>query len=387
MLQNESKVYLEEKLIPFWNSMIDKTNGGFYGQLNFDLVLNKTAKKGCILNSRILWLYSNAYLTLGDKSYLEYARHSFDFMRKYFVDKEFDGLYWSVNFDGTPNETLKHTYNFSFGLYALSSYYIASKDENAKILADNIFNLIETKCKAPIGYFEAFTRDFKPEINEELSENGVIATRTMNTLLHVIESYNEYYLATKNNKVKQACEEILKTFENYVFEKDNDKLGVFFNDDFEQIIDLNSYGHDIEASWLLDKACEIIDDKDLAKRVTGFNSKIANRILKVAFENSALNNEVENGVVDKTRVWWVQAESILGFINEYEKNGDEKFLTSANEIWEYVKKYFVDNRPHSEWYSEVTFEGEPIKKDIVNEWKCPYHNGRMLLEVIKRNQN
>ncbi len=383
MLKNESKTYLTEKLIPFWNSMIDKTNGGFYGQLNFNLELNKKYKKGCILNSRILWFYSNAYLALGDKSYLKYATHAFDFMCKYFVDREYKGLYWSVNFDGTPNETLKHTYNFSFGLYALSSYYIATKDENAKKLADDIFNLIETKCKAPIGYFEAFTRDFKPETNEELSENGVIATRTMNTLLHVIEAYNEYYLATKNEKAKQACEDILRTFENYVFEQDNSKLGVFFNDDFEQIIDLNSYGHDIEASWLLDKACEIIDDKELAKRVNDFNSKVANRILNVAFENSAVNNEVEKGIVDKTRVWWVQAESILGFINEYKKNGDDKFLNSAEQIWKYAKKYFMDNRSNSEWYSEVTFEGEPIKKDIVNEWKCPYHNGRMFLYLLK----
>lgn len=385
MLYNECVSSLKNSLIPFWNRLEDNQNGGFYGLVDFNLNLDKDAVKGCILNSRILWFYSTAYMKLHDETLLEYAQHAFEFLENNLTDNEYGGVFWAVSADGKTPDILKHTYNFAFALYGVSAYYRATGDIKAKEKADSLFSLIETKCKAPVGYYESFTRDFTLNDNEELSENGVIASRTMNTLLHVIEAFTEYYLATQNQKAKESTEYILKIFEKYVFSEKEAKLGVFFDDYYNPLIDLNSYGHDIEASWLLDRACEIIDDKALAERIVSYDTKVAKRIFDVAFENGAVNNENENGKIDKTRVWWVQCESMIGFLNAFEKTNDERFFKAVEQIWNYINKYFVDIRDGGEWYQNISFDNTPVSgMPIVSPWKCPYHNGRMMLEMIRR---
>ena len=193
MLKAEVKEHLKNDIIPFWQGMKDEVYGGFYGYLGFDLKLDKEAVKGCILNSRILWFFSNAYMILGEKSLLESARHAFLFLKEHCVDRQYGGVYWSLNYKGEPDDTTKHTYNQAFAIYALSSYYDASRDEEALEIAHSLYNLVETKCKDEYGYLEAFSRNFEPVDNDKLSENGVLAEKTMNTLLHVFEAYTELY--------------------------------------------------------------------------------------------------------------------------------------------------------------------------------------------------
>lgn len=173
--------HLKNVIIPFWEGLKDNAEGGYYGWVGYDLKVDEKAVKGCILNSRILWFFSNAYKIFKDEKLLEDARHAYEFMKKYCMDKKYGGIYWSIRYDGEPEETIKHTYNQAFAIYALSSYYDAGGDKEALDMAFELFRIIEEKCTDEVGYRECFSRAFLEIENDKLSENGVIADKTMNT--------------------------------------------------------------------------------------------------------------------------------------------------------------------------------------------------------------
>lgn len=388
-LSEDIRKHLCTTIIPFWKGLKDEEFGGYYGLLDFDLKLDKKAVKGCILNSRILWFFSNGVTRLKDKELLPYADHAFAFMKEHCFDKENGGVYWSLNYDGSVSDPTKHTYNQAFAVYALSSYYEASGREEAKELAFELFDIIEGRCRDEGGYLEAFTVDFGPESNEKLSENGVIATRTMNTLLHVFEAYTELYRVTGEEKVAAKLKTMLECFYEDVYHKERHRLEVFFDKDYKSLIDLHSYGHDIEAAWLIDKGMDVLGDvaDDETKEKIAFMTKdIAQNVFHLAYDGSSLMCENEDGVDNQLRIWWVQCEAMIGFYNEYQKDGAKKeYADGAEAIWEYVKEFIVDKRPGSEWLSEVDEKGVPAtRKPIVEPWKCPYHNGRMCYEMIER---
>lgn len=385
MLIKECKNELIEHIIPFWNSLEDKERCGFFGLMDYNLVLHKDADKGVILNSRILWFYSTAYLVVGGDKNLRLATHAYEFLKNFCLDKEFGGVYWMMDCDGKPSDTMKHTYNQAFAIYALSMYYEASKNTEALDIAFELFNTIETKTLDEFGYMEAFSREWSIIDNDALSENGLIAHKTMNTVLHLIEAYTQLYRVKKDEKVAERLKVLLSYMKDKVFDENRNALRVFFDKEFNEIGDIHSYGHDIEATWLTDLACELLGDKNLIEEFKDINLKISGNIQRIAMDNGALNNESENGEVDKKRVWWVQAEGIVGFINAYQKSMDTQFLDTAVQLWEYTKASMVDNRKGGEWYSEVEYDGTPKQSfPIVGPWKCPYHNGRMCLEIISR---
>lgn len=402
-LAKEAREHLEKAIIPFWKNLRDDRYGGYYGWLSYDLDLDKKAVKGCILNSRITWFFSNAYTVLKsvgetDESLLDEARHGYEFLRDKCIDKENGGIFWSLKYDGTPEDTTKHTYNQAFCIYALSSYFEASGDREALELAYQLFELIEEKCTDEIGYLEAFTIDFQPESNEKLSENGVLADKTMNTLLHVFEAYTEFVRVTKPltdswaKDAKKAVEKrlmwIMDTFAEKVYNPKLHRQEVFFDREYHSILDLHSYGHDIETAWLMDRGVEVLGREDYSKKMTPITQDLTAQIYKIAFDGRSLANECDRGVVNENRVWWVQAETVIGFLNGYEKNPEKKeYLEAAVSTWNFIKEYVIDKRTGSEWFWEVHKDGTPVDgRPIVEPWKCPYHNGRMCMELIRRSQ-
>ncbi len=386
MRVDEIKGHLVKDIIPFWKDLKDNEFGGFYGEMDFDLNLLKRADKGGILNSRILWFFSNAYLMLGGEDNLRAAKHAYDFLRTAFYDKENGGVFWSVSYDGRPSDDTKHTYNQAFAVYGLASYYSASGDREALSLAYSLVDTIEAFCRDQNGYLEAFDRCFKPVSNEKLSENGVMASRTMNTLLHMLEAYTELYRVDKNNNIADRIRWMLDLFADKVYNPSKIRLEVFFDDEMNSILDLNSYGHDIEASWLIDRSLEILEDPEYSAKISPITKALASHIHSVAMDGNSLNNECENGNVDTKKVWWVQAEAILGFLNGYQKDPSRKdYIESVAKLWEFTKTYMIDRRKGSEWFFELEKDGSPIvTRGIVGPWKCPYHNGRMCFEVMKR---
>ena len=384
-LAHEVRKELTDRIVPFWKQLRDDEHGGYYGYMDFDLNVDKCYEKGCILNSRILWFFSNAYMTLEDKTLLSEADHAYKFMRGCCEDKEFGGVFWSVSYDGKPLDTTKHIYNQAFAIYALSSYYAASNDGGALEFAMDLFEKIETIGTDSYGYLESFNRKWELEDNDKLSENGLLADKTMNTLLHVLEAYTELYRVNKDEKVKAALVKILDAFRNQVYNEKTNRLEVFFDEKMNTISDLYSYGHDIEASWLLDRACTVLSDEKITAETHEYTNALVAEVYKEALDNGAMNNECFKGVVDTTRVWWVQAEAMVGFYNCYEKTGEEKYKDITEQLWEYIKKYIIDKRAGSEWFWDLDKDGKPVsKKPIVEPWKCPYHNGRMCMEIIRR---
>ena len=388
-LSKEMEKHLQTVIVPFWKELRDNENGGYYGYMDYNLCVEKSSEKGCILNSRILWFFSNAYLLLKEENLLKEAVHAYRFMKEKCLDHKNGGIYWSMSYDGKPIETIKHTYNQAFAIYALASYYDASCDQEALKMAFELFELIESKCRDEVGYLEAFDEEFHVIDNEKLSENGVIAEKTMNTLLHVFEAYTELYRVSKKEKVKKCLEDILKTFADKVFNPKLRRQEVFFDKNLNTILNLHSYGHDIETAWLIDRGVEILGNLEERSKINEITQILTEEIFDVAFDGRSLANESENGIVNEDRIWWVQAETVVGFLNGFLKTPEQiKYLTAATSTWEFIKEYVLDKREGSEWFWKVNKEGVPEpSKPIVEPWKCPYHNGRMCIEVIRRIEN
>lgn len=385
-MREEIQNHLVKDIIPFWKNLRDDENGGYYGWVGYDLKVDKKAVKGCILNSRILWFFSNAYTMLKDESLLQEADHAFAFLKERCADRENGGIFWSIRYDGTPEDTTKHTYNQAFAIYALSSYYEASGKQEALDMAKELFYIIETKCTDEIGYKEAFDKAFHEIENDKLSENGVIAAKTMNTLLHVFEAYTELYRVAKLPEVGEKLHWIMETFAHRVYNPELHRQEVFFDENMKSIIDLHSYGHDIETAWLIDRGVEVLGDPAMEALLSPITRDLTAQIYKVAFDGHSLANECERGVVNTHRIWWVQAETVIGFLNGYQKDPSRKeYLQAAESEWQFIRDRVIDKRAGSEWYWEVDEDGRPYPdRPIVEPWKCPYHNGRMCMEVMKR---
>ena len=314
----EIKEHLCNKIIPFWKRLRDDEHGGYYGYMDFDLNVDRQAVKGCILNSRITWFFANAYTLLKDESLLEEARHGYEFMRDYCLDKENGGIFWSMTYDGKPEDSTKHTYNQAFAIYALSSYYEASGDKEALAMAYDLFHVIEERCTDALGYKEAFNLRFEEVENDKLSENGVIAEKTMNTLLHVFEGYTELYRVDHNPEVRARLEWIMDTFADHMYNPELHRQEVFFDREYHTLIDLHSYGHDIETAWLIDRGVEVLGDRHYEEKMTPITKDLTAQIYKTAFNGHSLHNECERGVVNTSRIWWVQAETVVGFLKGYQ---------------------------------------------------------------------
>jgi len=381
----EIRGHLETVILPFWKRLRDDENGGYVGYVGYDLAADRGAVKGCILNSRILWFFSRAAMTLGVPSLLPYARHAYDMLGR-MTDIKNGGVYWSVNADGTVRDATKHTYNQAFAIYALSAYAEASGCRGALERATALFELIEARCTDELGYLEAFTADWRPQSNEKLSENGVMAEKTMNTLLHVLEAYTELYRVGGDARVRERLVFILNVLEKHIYNPEKRRQEVFFDRAYHSLIDLHSYGHDIETSWLADRALDVLGDAALTARIRPLLMAMAEETHEKAFTDHGFANECERGRVDQTRVWWVQAEALVGFVNAYQRTGETKFLDAARSQWRYIRDVIADKRDGAEWYWCVREDGTPIDKPIVEPWKCPYHNGRMALEVIERSK-
>lgn len=400
-LSGEAREHLLGRIIPFWRGLRDDVNGGWYGYMSYGLETDKDAVKGCILNSRITWFFANAYLwckngliAAGEcekhgytpEDILAEARHGYEFLKEHCLDRTNGGIYWSLHADGTPEDTTKHTYNQAFCIYALSSYYEATGDADALKTAFELFELIEEKCTDEVGYLEAFTVDFKPESNEKLSENGVMAAKTMNTLLHVFEAYTQLYKVSKDERVGARLGWIMDTFADKIYNPERHRQEVFFDENYHSIIDLHSYGHDIETAWLIDHGVDVLGKESYRSKLSPITKDLTAQIYKIAFDGHSLANECDKGVVNEHRIWWVQAESVIGFLNGYQRDRSHaEYLEAALRQWEFIKEYVIDKREGSEWFWEVDKNGKPYPdRPIVEPWKCPYHNGRMCMEIMRR---
>ena len=387
-LRSEMEHELTAGILPFWmEKMTDHEQGGFYGRIDGEDNLHTDAPKGAILNARILWTFSAAYRLLRKPEYLAVATRAKHYIIDRFYDNDFGGVYWSLNAKGEPLDTKKQIYAQGFAIYGLSEYARATGDSEALEYAIRLFNLIEEHSfdRERNGYIEAFTRDWQPIGDMRLSDKDENTSKTMNTHLHILEPYANLYRTWKDTRLETQLRNLIDLFIGKILNKETYHLGLFFDNDWHTEGNIISYGHDIEASWLIHEAALVLGDERLLPEV----EHIIRNIAKAADEGlnpdgSMIYESIAGKPADRELHWWVQAENVVGHVNLYQHFGDQAALDTAARCWQFIKDRLIDHE-RGEWHWSLMADGTVNRRDDkAGFWKCPYHNGRMCLEMIER---
>lgn len=387
-LKTEVRDELINNILPFWSEkMIDTQNGGFYGQIKGDGQLVPEADKGGILNARILWSFSSAYLHVKNPLYLEMANRARDYILNHFFDQEFGGTYWMVSVDGKPVDTKKQIYSQAFFTYAFTEHYRATGDESSLQTAIDLFRIIEKRSFDPDlnGYFEAYSRDWKLLEDLRLSEKDENEKKTMNTHLHILEAYTNLFRVWKDEELAKQLRNLILIFIEKIVNPSSYHLDLFFDENLKAKSTIVSYGHDIEASWLIDEAARVLGDDELLDRVQPICIKVAEAACKDGLRaDGSMVYELDKGHLETDRHWWVQSEAVVGFLNAFELTHDQAWFEKAEKCWKYISENLVD-RAGGEWFWSISEDRIPNRNgDKAGFWKCPYHNSRMCLEVMAR---
>jgi len=389
VLKSEVGAELRNNILPFWmKQMIDQKNGGFFGRIEGNGVVHADADKGCVLNARILWTFSSAYRILKNPDYLKVAERSKDYLLEYFFDKKNGGVYWLLDNKGKVKDGKKQIYAQAFAIYGLVEYFRVTNDKNCLNNAIGLFKLIEKYSydEKLDGYFEAFTMEWGPLDDLRLSAKDANEKKTMNTHLHVLEAYTNLYRVWKDDFLKQQLERLIAVFADKIINNQTYNLSMFFDEDWNDKTDLVSYGHNIESSWLIYEAALVLGDESVISKV----KKICLHIVKASKEGIMKDGSMiyekffRTGHIDYDRHWWVQAETVIGFLNAFYLSGKEEYLNLSVAEWKFISDHLID-RSNGEWYWSVNKDLKAnIREDKAGFWKCPYHNSRMCLEIIER---
>ena len=420
-MKREMQDVLQNNILRFWlDKMVDHENGGFYGRIDGHGVLHPDAEKGAILNARILWSFSAAYRVLGDEEYLKAATRAKDYIIDHFIDKEYGGVYWSLDSKGQPLDTKKQFYAIGFVIYGMSEYARATGDREALECAMQLFDCIEEHAfdHEHNGYIEACTREWGAIADMRLSELDANYPKSQNTHLHIIEPYTNLLRAIRELQASQSCDyvpvlgsvlptsvavpddslltlhaslkNLIDIFTDKILNPETNHLDLFFEMDWTRGAgQLESYGHDIECSWLLHEAALVLGDEEVLNKVEPIVQLVAVASEKGLRPDGSMIHEanLDTGRVDDDLHWWVQAENVVGWYNIYQYFGDEDALDKALRGWAYIKAQLIDYE-NGEWYWSRHADGTlNTVDDKAGFWKCPYHNSRMCLEIIERTDN
>lgn len=388
--KEEVRQCLTENILPYWiDNVEDHENGGFYGRIDGHDVVHSKAEKGAILNARILWAFSAAYRVLKKAEYLEAATRAKDYILQHFIDYEFGGVYWSLDYKGNPLDVKKQTYAIGFTIYGLSEYARATGDKESLDAAIKLYHDIENHAldSKNNGYIEALTRDWQPIADMRLSDKDENGSRTMNTHLHIIEPYTNLYRVWKAQELKESIINLLQIFTKILLNQETHHLDLFFDDEWHGKRNIESYGHDIEASWLLHETALVLGDTQILKEIEPIVKEIALAADEGLQPDGSMIYEhwKDTGKFDTQRQWWVMCECIIGHINLYQHFGNKESLGIAERCWDFTKEKLID-KVNGEWHWSSDASGLiNYNDDKAGFWKCPYHNSRMCLELMERN--
>jgi mannobiose 2-epimerase len=377
------------RIMDYWSRYtVDDKNGGFYGKIDQHNNVAPNAPKGSVLNARILWSFSAAYNQDPTPYYLDLAQRGYEYIVEHFIDHEHGGVYWTVDYQGKPLDTKKQVYAIAFTIYGLSEYYIASKDEEAKNWAIRLYQLLVEKSfdELKTGYFEAFDREWQLIADLRLSAKDANEKKTMNTHLHVLEGYTNLYRIWPDGGLRKQILTLLYDFIDHFINHKTNSLNLFFDEDWKQRSDLVSYGHDIEAAWLVLRAADVIGDDKLVAELRDIAVLIADSASKGLDKDGGMWYEYEptDDNLIREKHWWVQAEAMIGYLNAYQISGDEKYAERSLNNWSFVKDKILDEKK-GEWHWGVNQHGQTMPdEDKAGLWKCPYHNTRACIEIINR---
>jgi len=380
---------VKQNILYFWaNNSLDNENGGFYGEIGNDRKINKEATKGLILNTRILWTFSAAYRLFEEEEYSKIARRAYEYLLEFFWDNVYGGGYWLLDHRGFPVNPKKQIYGQAFMIYSLAEYYQATGDKESLDKAIEIYRLVEENSADPLykGYIEACSRDWHVTDDLKLSKRDLNEKKSMNTHLHILEAYTNLYRVWPDSNLREKLKELIEVICEKILDTKTFHFKLYFDEDWNSKSDLISFGHDIEGSWLLYEAAQVLKDRNIIEEISTISIKMAEVTLEEGLaEDGGIVYEADSkGNVDEDRHWWPQAEAVVGFINAYQLTRQDIFIDKAYEVWQFINKYLLD-REYGEWYWKVSKDGKPdLTISKVNFWKTPYHNGRACFEAMQR---
>lgn len=381
----EAREQLEKVIIPFWLRMKDNEYGGFYGKVGFDLTCFKKAPKCLVQSSRILWFFSEAAMLLDRDDCRRSADHAYQFISNHGFDQKNGGLYWSLSYNGEPEDMTKSSFNFAYGIVALSSYYRLTGKQEVLDQALELYKMVETHFADAYGYKEVQQNDFSAIPFEDLrfSKGDLNGERTMNTLLHLLEAYNALYQIAPDQKLASKIERICNLFSTHVYDPRRKSLAIYFDNTMKPVSEYRSFGHEIEASWMLKRCSKKLPDDS---KLSVIAKTLVEEAYAQAYRHNSLMDETHTPQMRRRRAHWVQAEAVMGFLTAYQSDpGHSEYLDAATSIWKFIQTSLVDTRAQSEWIYMVDESGTIVEPyDIVWSWKGPYNNGRLCMELIKR---
>jgi mannobiose 2-epimerase len=388
-LRQRVEAELKSNILPFWlKHAVDEEYGGFRGQMANDLAIEPLAPKGIILNARILWTFSKAFSVYGDPAYLNTARRAYEYLVRSFWDNEYGGVYWMVDYQGNPLDTKKRIYGQAFSVYALAEYYHATADAEILARALRLVEVIEASGHDSVngGYFETYERDWTLALDQRLSEVDQDDRKSMNTHLHLLEAYAALLRNHEDPTVRLRLRELLEVFPEHIIDPTTNHFLLFFDEEWRPQSEKVSFGHDIEGTWLLCEAAEILGDAAILDKVRTIALSMTQAVYDQGLDTDGglLYEAGPNGITDSGKHWWPQAEAVVGFLNAYQLSGRQHFLDAAEKSWAFIEDHIID-REHGEWFWLVSRDGVPsAERDKVGPWKCSYHNSRTCFEVMER---
>lgn len=380
---------LREDILPFWSKTVIDPEHGFHGFVSDGGVVDPLAPKSGVLAARLVWTYSAAYRHLGDEALRRTADQLLAWLTPRLWDDVHGGTFWMLDHAGQPLSDRKQTYGVAFAIYALAEYRLATGDEQVLGRACDLFRALEHYAadRNHGGYFEARGRDWKPLADVRLSERDLNAPKSMNTHLHVMEAYANLARVWDTEELRERLRALVELHLERIVDPARRQLQLFFDERFHPVSRAVSFGHDIEASWLIVEAAELLGDRELLLAARENAVSMARAVLAQGYDREhggIFAERHEDGRLDDEKHWWMQAEALVGFLSAYELSTDQAFLDAAERTWAFIDRHLVD-REHGEWRWRVKRDGSPIPGlPKVEPWKCPYHNTRAALEVMSR---
>lgn len=377
---------LQKSILPFWAKYAPSPDGGFYGTILRDGTGVLEDSKGGVMNARILWTFSTATRLMGLDTYRDLADRAQREFIAHFIDRQHGGTFWEISPDGTPDD-VKQTYGIAYGIYGLSEHFRATGNKESLEAAISLFQTMEdnVRDKEKGGYIESFTRTWQQPDHIGYDDAAGDATKTMNTHIHILEAYTNLLRVWPDALLAQRLEELLGILSGPLYDAKRHHLILFCDNDWNEMNPTDSYGHDIETSWLLTEAANVLGKEEWIRKTKAMAIDMVDTALEegMAEDGHMMYEKNQKGLKEEAS-WWPQCETMIGCVNAWQLTGDERYMDAALKCWEFTKQYLLDDE-FGEWYRNLKEGNIPDYKEAKGSlWNCPYHNSRLGFELMER---
>lgn len=385
---------LRTGILDFWlRHCIDDECGGYITGLAEDGTKTEVNKKYLLTQARLVWFFSSAHRHgIIDRPCLEKAAHGYRFLIKHMWDNEHGGFYWLVDRQGEVIDDRKSVYTQTFAIYALSEYYMASKDAEALAYAEKLFDLYQTKARdGDLGYLQNFNRDW--------TLRGKKNNKTLDVHMHIMECFTTLYEASGKAVHKKALQDIIALLMEKAINREHGSAYEPYNRAFEPIAGskgemTTSYGHNVELGWLLLEALRVLgeDREQYRTQVLG----LVDHALRYGFDEERggvamygphVGHSLDADQFSPLRLrksWWEQSEMLVALMEAYAWTQDERYGQAFSKTFDWVWSHHIDKK-HGGWYAIASWDGTKILSPYKGGgWKSPYHNGRALIMLERR---